>query len=76
MVGVGRGSYNKTYDAFSKFKILRQSSGAKVMPVSLSYMTSVEMNTLKFPIRPDGASNYASSRFTYVSQFACGTKVQ
>ena len=74
MIGVGRGSYNKTYDAFSKFKILRQSSGAKVMPVSLSYMTSVEISTLKFPVRPEGAKNYFSSRVTYVSQLLIARK--
>ncbi len=74
MIGVGRGSYNKTYDAFSKFRILRQSTGEKVMPISLSYMTSVEMNTLKFPTRPEGASNYFSSRMTYVNQLLVARK--
>jgi hypothetical protein len=74
MLGVGRGSYNKTYDAFSKFKILRQSSGAKVMPISLSYMTSIELNSLKFPARPEGASNYFASRLTYVSQLLVARK--
>lgn len=74
MIGIGRGSYDKTYDAFTKFKILRQSSGAKVMPVSVSYMTSVEMITLKFPSRPEGAKNYFSSRMTYVSQLLIARK--
>ena len=74
MLGVGRGSYNKTYDAFAKFRLLRQSSGAKVMPISLSYFTSVEMNTLKFPTRPEGASNYFSSRMAYVSQLLIARK--
>jgi hypothetical protein len=35
MIGVGRGSYEKTFDGFAKFSVLRQSTGAKVMPVSL-----------------------------------------
>jgi len=74
MVGAGRGSYNKTYDAFAKFRILRQSSGAKWMPVSLSYFTSLELNTLKFPVRPEGASNYFSSRLSYVHQLLIARK--
>jgi hypothetical protein len=74
MIGVGRGSYNKTYDTFAKFRLLRQSSGAKWMPVSLSYFTSVELNTLKFPVRPEGSSNYFSSRLAYVHQLLIARK--
>ena len=49
MVGVGRGTYQKTYDGFTKFSILRQSSGKKVMPISLSWFSSIAVNTLEFP---------------------------
>ncbi len=72
MVGAGRASFNKTYDSFAKFKLLRQSSGAKFMPVSLSYLTSVELNTLKFqdPTR----TNYFSSRLAYVNQILIARK--
>ena len=74
MLGAGRGSFNKTYDAFAKFRILRQSSGASFMPIHLSYFTSVELNTLKFPERPEGTSNYFSSRLAYVSQLLIARK--
>jgi len=72
MVGVGRGSQNKIYDSFAKFRLLRQSSGAKRMPVSLSYFTSVELNSLKFqdPTR----TNYFTSRLTYVHQLLIAKK--
>jgi opacity protein-like surface antigen len=72
MVGAGRGSLNKTYDSFAKFRLLRQSSGAKWMPVALSYFTSVELNTLKFqdPTR----TNYFSSRLAYVNQLLIARK--
>jgi len=72
MLGVGRGSLNKTYDSFAKFRLLRQSSGAKSMPVSLSYFTSVELNTLKFqdPTR----TNYFSSRLAFVHQLLIARK--
>lgn len=72
MLGAGRGSLNKTYDSFAKFRLLRQSSGAKWMPVSLSYFTSVELNTLKFqdPTR----TNYFSSRLAFVHQLLIARK--
>ena len=72
MLGVGRGSLNKTYDSFAKFRLLRQSSGTKSMPVSLSYFTSVELNTLKFqdPTR----TNYFSSRLAFVHQLLIARK--
>ncbi len=72
MLGVGRGSLNKTYDSFAKFRLLRQSSGAKWMPISLSYFTSVELNTLKFqdPTR----TNYFSSRLAFVHQLLIARK--
>lgn len=36
MVGFGRNSYEKTIDAFIKYKILRQCSGTKNITVTLS----------------------------------------
>ncbi|PKP36307.1 MAG: hypothetical protein CVT98_08305 [Bacteroidetes bacterium HGW-Bacteroidetes-15] len=48
MVGVGRGTYEKTYDGLVKFSILRQSSGAKVMPVSLSFLSTIAINSLRW----------------------------
>lgn len=82
MVGVGRGSFNKTYDGFAKIKLLRQSSGAKTMPVSISYFTSVEVNSLKFettPIKVDSVNsvprpNYFESRLAFVQQILIARK--
>ena len=74
MVGVGRGSFNKTYDSFAKFRILRQSTGEKFMPIHLSYFTSVELNTITFPVRPAGSTNYFASRAAYVQQLLIARK--
>jgi len=73
MIGVGRGTYEKTFDGFTKFTILRQSSGAKTMPVSLSAFSSVAYNSLKWqdPTR----TNYTSSRFSYVAQILVARKI-
>jgi hypothetical protein len=48
MAGIGRGNYEKTFDGFLKFSVFRQSKGNRNMPVSLSYFTSMAINTLKW----------------------------
>jgi len=73
MVGAGRGSHEKTYDAFAKFTILRQSSGAKVMPVSVSFFTSAALSTVKWA-EPE-RTNYFSSRLSYTSQLLVARKI-
>jgi hypothetical protein len=48
MIGAGRSSFEKTYDGFVKFKLLRQSTGAKKMPVTLALLASTAIQTTKF----------------------------
>jgi len=72
MVGVGRGNYEKTYDGFVKFSILRQSTGARNMPVSVSALASTALKTVKWQY-PEQA-NYFSSRLSYVYQLLVGRK--
>ena len=72
MFGIGRGSYEKTFDGFTKFSILRQSSGAKVMPVSVSFFSSVALKSLKFD-NPN-ITNYFSSRLSYSNQILIARK--
>ena len=66
MIGLGRSSFEKTYDGFIKAKLLRQSNGSKVMPVSASLMASTAIKTIEFQ-DPDRV-NYFSSRLYYVFQ--------
>lgn len=72
MIGGGRSSFNKAYDAFAKYKILRQSTGKKNMPISLSWFSSIVCNTIKwqFPER----KNYFTSRLFYSHQLLLGRK--
>jgi len=72
MVGLGRGNYEKTFDGFAKFSALRQSSGAKTMPVSLSIFTSAALKTLKLTGASD--NDYLSSRMSYVAQILVARK--
>ncbi len=73
MAGVGRGSYEKTFDGFVKLSVLRQSSGGKTMPVSVSLFSSVALETVKWP-DPE-RTNYFSSRLSYSSQLLIARKL-
>lgn len=73
MAGIGRGAYEKTFDGFAKFTVLRQSTAARVMPVTVSLMTSVALKSVKWadPER----DNLFSSRLSYVGQVLVGRKI-
>lgn len=72
MVGLGRSSWNKTYDGFLKYKLLRQSSGAKNMPVTVVWFSGMYVNSLDWA-EPD-RENYFSSRIDYAHQLIVGRK--
>lgn len=72
MIGVGRGTYEKTFDGFAKFSILRQSTGVRIMPVSLSLFSSMAVTSVKWP-DPERV-NYFSSRMSYVHQLLIARK--
>jgi hypothetical protein len=46
-VGLGRNSFEKTYDAFAKYNLLRQQTGAFSMPVSVTWLSSTAIKTIK-----------------------------
>lgn len=71
-VGVGRSSFEKTYDGFVKYKFLRQSTGKKVMPISVALFASAAIKSLKWQ-NPD-RENYFSSRLYYSYQLIVGRK--
>ncbi|UOG74116.1 DUF5777 family beta-barrel protein [Hymenobacter tibetensis] len=64
-VGVGRSSLEKTYDGFVKYKVLRQSSGPRPLPVSVTLLATSAVSTLKFQPQPERST---TSRFTYTYQ--------
>ena len=72
MAGIGRGTYEKTFDGFAKFSILRQSSGAKEIPVSVSLFSSVAVKTQK---PNDTLTHYFSSDLSYVTQILVARKI-
>lgn len=48
-VGLGRSSFEKTYDGFIKYRLIRQSKGGKNVPFSVTWMSSMAIKTLKEP---------------------------
>lgn len=70
MIGVGRSTFQKQYDGFTKFKLFRQA--VSKMPVTISVTGSIMYKSLKFedPTR----TNYISSNFVYSSQLLLGRK--
>lgn len=71
-IGLGRGSYEKTYDGFLKYKIFRQSTGKKKMPLTLALLATTAIKTI--PFRDPDRENYFSSRLYYTYQLMVGRK--
>ena len=72
MVGMGRSNVNKAYDSFLKYKILRQGSGKRNIPISVSYFASAVCNTIKWA--DPNRDNYFSSRMQYTHQLLIARK--
>jgi hypothetical protein len=73
MAGIGHGTNEKTYDAFVKYRILRQSTGARNMPLSVSVLGSAAAFTVKWS-EPADMNNPFSSRMSYAVQVLAGRK--
>lgn len=71
-IGVGRSNIGKEYDGLVKYKILRQSTGAVNMPLSLSWVSGVLVNSLRWA-NPD-RENLFSSRLSYYHQVLVARK--
>jgi len=66
--GAGRSSLNKTYDIFSKIKLMNQSN---VFPFSIALFTDIEIQTLK---RENDFSDKLVNRLTYDTQLLLARK--
>ncbi len=71
-IGIGRSSVNKTFDGSIKAKLLRQSSGAKKMPVTLTLFANTAITSLKWS-EPE-RTNYFTSRMEYAYQVLIARK--
>ncbi|WP_281989470.1 DUF5777 family beta-barrel protein [Aquimarina aggregata] len=66
MLGLGRSSFDKTYDGFVKYKLLKQSSGKKSFPVTMSLFSSIAYRTLE-DFDPANEPSF-NEKLSYVSQ--------
>lgn len=70
--GWGRSTYNKTFDLYGKYKLLRQSTGAKEVPVTMTFYTGLAYNTLKRTTLKEVMT--PAHRLSYHSQLIVGRK--
>lgn len=72
-IGIGRSSYEKTYDSFIKYSLLHQKSGENSFPLAISLFGSVAVKTLKdYP--PTDKRSFAES-LSYVGQVLIARKI-
>ena len=71
-IGVGRSTYDKTFDGYLKFRVLKQSKGKKNMPVSLSVFGNMAVNTLK--LSDPEHKDYFDARLSYCSEIIVARK--
>jgi hypothetical protein len=71
MVGVGRSTSLKTFDAFFKWKILRQSTGKRSMPVTVSYIPTIGVITFRDP----SIYKFFTNRINFTHQLLVGRKM-
>jgi hypothetical protein len=71
MMGIGRSSYQKTYDGYLKYLLLNQNRGIDNVPVSIVLFSNIAVNTLE--------KNYLNypffGRLSYCNQLLIGSKV-
>ncbi len=72
-IGIGRSSFNKIFDGSFKLKILRQSTGEKNIPFSISFYSNIALNSLHWA-NPDRANRF-DSRLSYAYELLIARKL-
>lgn len=71
-VGIGRSTFEKTYDGYIKARILRQTENSERMPLSVTGLGGINHYTLKFSDKPYLNSKY---RTNYTAQLLIARKI-
>ena len=74
MVGIGRTTFKKETDAFAKYRVLRQSSGAVNMPVSLLGVSGLTYNGQAQPFTSATIEPTFANRLAFFQQIIIGRK--
>lgn len=73
MIGVGRSTFQKQYDGFLRYKLIRQSTGKRNMPVSVGFLSAMMIKTAAVP--DDGINkNHFSNKLNYAFQLIIARK--
>ena len=72
MVGIGRGTFEKTVDAFARYNIANQQTGKGSFPLTISYLSTIEAIGLKWS--DPSRTNYFSSRLSFTQQLLLARK--
>jgi len=70
-IGAGRSSFDKTFDGYVKYKLLRQTDGTDRMPVTVSALATISNYTLKYPEKSYLDATY---RTAYMGQLLIARK--
>jgi hypothetical protein len=68
-IGIGRNSFEKVYDGFIKYKLLRQGDGPGMSPLSIVAFSGAALKTLRSPL-----DLTVSNRMTYTWQLLLARK--
>ncbi|MBI1288931.1 MAG: hypothetical protein GC178_15290 [Flavobacteriales bacterium] len=71
-IGFGRSSYEKTYDGFLKYRVLKQSTGKRKMPITMTLFASMAIKSQQWP--DQNRKNYFTSRLYYTFQVMIARK--
>ncbi len=69
-IGLGRNTYNKTFDGYVKYRFLEQKK--KGIPLSMCLYTNMAISTAKY--KNQNRTNYFSSRLSYTFQLMIARK--
>ncbi len=69
--GLGHSSVNKIYDGFVKYRLIRQSKGAKTFPFTITGFSGLYYSALRFP---EGQPFNESDRLSYVHELVVARK--
>jgi hypothetical protein len=72
-IGLGRTTFQKTWDSYFKVKLIRQKTGAVKQPLAVQWFSSMAIDAT-----PDDGSNqyeYFTSRMSFVHQLILGSKI-
>lgn len=73
-LGLGHTGFRKTYDAFAKYRLVRQSSGARNSPVSITGFSSMYYTAQRYDRFSEGFERTVPRRLSYVHELIIARK--